>query len=75
MPLTRFYKSRSEIRNTYLYFIVGSNVFLINTRKEIKRSSFSLDYFKKSYTEVFTEVFTEAETPEEAIDIFMLLGE
>jgi len=71
MPLTRFYKSRSELRHTFLYFIRGSNVFLINTRKEIKRSSFSLDLFKKSYT----GVFTEAETPEEAIDIFMLLGE
>ncbi len=69
MPLTKFY-SPTEVKTKFLYFIKNNKVFLINRKKIIKKSCHTLGDFIKKYP----EPVIEAETPEEAIDILMILG-
>ncbi len=67
MPLTKFYKPKQY--QDFLYFIKNNKVFLINQNKNIRKS-----YYKVyNFTSEYSEPFIEAETPEEAMDIYMLL--
>ncbi len=69
MPLTKFYITNSSKTNKFLYFIKNNKVFLINQNKNIRKS-----YYKVyNFTSEYSEPFIEAETPEEAMDIYMLL--
>jgi hypothetical protein len=71
MPLTKFYIPRNSRKNKYLYFIENNKVFLINIKqKRIRKSCYGLVEFKQKYT----GPAIEANTPEEAIDIHMILG-
>jgi len=70
MPLTKFYEAKSNTKAKFLYFIKNNKVFLINRKKIIKKSCHTLGDFIKNYP----EPVIEAETPEEAIDILMILG-
>ncbi len=70
MPLTKFYKENvTKVKVNFLYFIKNNKVFLINREKIIRESRYKVYSFTKEYT----EPFLEAETPEEAMDIYMLL--
>ena len=69
MPLTKFYNIYAELGLKTLFFIKNDEVFFINKHKKIQASCYILDIFIKKHT----EPVLEAETPEEAMDIYMLL--